>query len=159
MKVTRSGFYAWEQRKPSIRQNANALLTEQIQAFFEDSRKTYGSPRILQDLREAKIVCGKHRVARLMKAAGIRAESPRRFQVTTDSKHELPVAENLLNREFTATAINRRWTSDITYIWTRQGWLYLAVVLDLFSRRVVGWSLPRRVDEREDGSLFGIISP
>jgi len=146
MNVTRSGYYAWKKRIPSTRQDENARLTEKIQVIFEKSRRTYGSPRILRDLRESEVTCGKHRVARLMRAAGIRAAVPRRFQITTDSKHELPIAENLLDRQFKVSEINRYWTADITYIWTRQGWLYLAVVLDLFSRRVVGWSMQETMD-------------
>ena len=107
---------------------------------------TYGSPRILRDLREAGVCCGKHRVAKMMCQTGLRAVVAPRFRVTTDSKHSLPVADNLLARDFSAPGVNRKWASDITYLWTGEGWLYLSVVLDLFSRRVVGWCMQARLD-------------
>jgi len=141
MNVTRSGYYAWRGREPSQRQKDNETLLSRIRSFFERSKHTYGSPRILRDLREAGFTCGKHRVARLMRQAGLRAVVALRFRVTTDSKHALPVAENRLTRNFGAPGPNVKWASDITYLWTGEGWLYLAVVLDLFSRRVVGWSM------------------
>jgi transposase InsO family protein len=141
MQVSRSGYYAWKGRRASAHQQEDEALTQRIRSVFEASRQTYGSPRILRDLREEGFICGKHRVARLMRRAGIRAVTPRRFVATTDSKHMLPVADNLLKRRFEAARANACWAADITYIWTREGWLYLAVVLDLFSRRVVGWSM------------------
>ena len=146
LKVGKSGFYDWKGRKPSTRSREDEAITQQIRECFEASRETYGSPRILRDLREKGSACGKHRLARLMRQAGIRAVAPRRFVATTDSRHALPVAENLLDRDFDASAANVKWASDITYLWTGEGWLYLAVVLDLFSRRVVGWSLQARLD-------------
>lgn len=141
LRVSKSGYYAWCKRQPSVHQRENETITGRIPEHFEVSRQTYGSPRILRELREEGIVCGKHRVARLMRGAGLRALQPRRFQVTTDSKHALPVAENLLRQDFTASKLDERWAADITYLWTGEGWLYLAVVLDLFSRRIVGWSM------------------
>ncbi len=109
-------------------------------------KQTYGSPRILRDLRQAGFAWGRHRVARLMRQSGLRAVVAPRFRTTTDSRHRLPVAANLLDRDFAAPAANRKWASDITYLWTGEGWLYLAVVLDLFSRRVVGWSMQTALD-------------
>ena len=141
MQVTRSGYYAWRKCQPSERHKHNETLRTQIRTFFERSKGTYGSPCILRDLREAGVCCGKHRVARLMGQAGLRAVVAPRFRVTTDSKHCLSVADNLLARDFSAPGVNVKWASDITYLWTGEGWLYLAVVLDLFSRRVVGWSM------------------
>jgi putative transposase len=144
MKVTRSGFYAWKKQRlgePSLRHRENEALLIRIRQFFEQSDQTYGSPRILRDLKDAGFSCGRHRVARIMRKASLRAVVAPRFQVTTDSKHSLPIAENLLDRDFGASEPNVKWAGDITYIWTREGWLYLAVVLDLFSRRVVGWSM------------------
>ena len=145
LQVSKSGYYDWKRRqdKPicSIRHKENASLTQRIRQSFQASRQTYGSQRILRDLRAEGLACGKHRVARLMREAGLRALLPRRFVVTTDSRHVLPVAENLLNRQFGAEKADERWSSDITYLWTGEGWLYLAVVLDLFSRRIVGWSM------------------
>ena len=141
MEISKSGYYAWLSRPESIRTQENQCLVAQIRCVFETSDRTYGSPRVHVELLAQGIVCGRHRVARLMQGAGIRAETVRRFRVTTDSGHGLPVFENRLNREFEATEANTRWTSDITYLWTSEGWLYLCVVLDLFSRRVIGWSL------------------
>jgi transposase InsO family protein len=146
MRVTGSGYYAWRKREPSERQKQNQTLLGQIRTFFERSKQTYGSPRILRDLKEAGFACGKHRVARLMRAAGLRAVVAARFRVTTDSKHALPIAENCLARDFGAREANVKWASDITYLRTGEGWLYLAVVLDLFSRRVVGWSMQANLD-------------
>ena len=117
------------------------MLLTQIRQFFERSKQTYGSPRILRDLKADGVCCGRHRVARLMRQAGMQAVAAPHFRVTTDSKHSLPLAENLLGRDFVAPEANVKWASDITYIWTKEGWLYLAVVLDLFSRRIVGWSM------------------
>jgi putative transposase len=110
------------------------------------SDRTYGSPRVHQDLQAQGIRCSRKRVARLMRENGIRAKQARRFKATTDSDHNEPVAPNLLDRQFEVDRSDRVWTADITYIWTREGWLYLAVILDLFSRRVVGWSLGKRID-------------
>jgi transposase InsO family protein len=141
MHVTRSGYYAWLKREPSERQKHSEMLLGQIRTFFERSQGTYGSPRILRDLKEAGFTCGRHRVAKIMRQAGLRALLAARFRVTTDSKHALPVAQNLLERNFGAPGPNLKWAGDITYLWTGEGWLYFAVVLDLFSRRVVGWSL------------------
>jgi transposase InsO family protein len=153
MQVTRSGYYAWRKREPSERQKQSETLLDHIRTFFERSKGTYGSPRILRDLREAGFCCGKHRVAKMMRQAGLRAVVGRCFRLTTDSKHALPVAQNLLARDFGAPGANVKWASDITYLWTPEGWLYLAVVLhrasamaDLFSRRVVGWALQARLD-------------
>ena len=139
--VSCSGYYDWCGRPPSRRTVEDLALTTAIQAEFEKSRGTYGSPRILADLRELGHTYGENRVARLMRAAGLKARAARRFKVTTDSNHDLPIAANLLNREFEVEAPNTVWAGDITYVWTAQGWLYLAVVLDLYSRQVVGWSL------------------
>ena len=135
VQVSTSGYYAWRKRGPRL---------SQIRQFFERSKQTYGNLRIWRDLQEAKVSCGKHRVARLMRQAG--AVVAPRFRLTTDSKHSLPVAQNLLARDFGAPGANVKWASDITYLWTPEGWLYLAVVLDLFSRRVVGWAMQARLD-------------
>ncbi len=141
MKVTRSGYYAWQKRRPSERQKQDETLLKRIRHFFERSQGTYGSLRIVRDLRDEGFRCGKQRVARLMRQVGLRAVAAPRFRVTTDSKHALPVADNLLHQDFGAPEANVKWAGDITYLWTGEGWLYLAVVLDLFSRRIVGWSM------------------
>ena len=146
MQVTRSGYYAWRGREPCQRRKENEALLGRIGHFFERSGQTYGSPRIWRDLQEAGFTCGKHRVARLMRAEGFRAVAAPRFRVTTDSKHAHPVAQNLLDRNFGTPETNVKWAGDVTYLWTGEGWLYLAVVLDLFSRRVVGWCMQANFD-------------
>jgi putative transposase len=146
MQVNRSGFYAWNKRKKSARWIHDETLTEQIKSVYHDSKQTYGSPRICADLREAGIPCSQKRIARLMRLAKISALRPRRFVVTTDSDHERPIAENLLDRTFKVQTPDTKWTADITYLWTGQGWLYLAVILDLFSRRIVGWAMDQTID-------------
>lgn len=142
LKVGRSSYYAWLKRPPGPREMANVALLAQIRHYFEQSGRTYGPKRIRADLVEAGICCGLKRVARLMREDGLRAKTKRRFKVqTTDSDHELPVSPNLLNQSFIAEEKDRIWLTDITYIKTGQGWLYLAVVLDLYSRRIVGWAM------------------
>jgi transposase InsO family protein len=120
-------------------------LVIEIELSHKASDRTYGSPRVHEDLQEQGIRCGRKRVARLMRENGIRAKQTRRFKATTDSDHNDPVAPNLLDREFQVDVPDRVWVADLTYIWTREGWLYLAVILDLFSRRVVGWSMSKRI--------------
>ena len=128
-----------------MREKANERLVLKIKGIHEKSRKTYGSPRITVALRASGIRCGKNRIARLMRENGIVAKTKRRFKITTDSKHKLPISPNLLNQDFTADAPHKKWTGDITYIWTMQGWMYCAVVLDLFNREIVGWSMRKRI--------------
>jgi len=139
--VSRGGYYAWKKRPPSARQQENEHLTQQIQVLFEENRRLYGSPRLWKELHALQIPCSEKRVARLMRLSHLQAVAKRRFVTTTDSDHDLPIAENVLDRQFEAPVPNTRWTTDITYVWTRESWLYLAVVLDLFSRRIVGWSM------------------
>ena len=141
MEVSVSGYYAWAKRPESMREQENKQIVEQIKKIHQQSRQTYGSPRIYQDLQEKGIICSENRVARLMRKYQITAKRKRKFMVTTNSKHNLAVAENILNQTFQAIQPNEKWVTDITYIWTNQGWLYLAVVLDLFSRKVVGWAM------------------
>lgn len=141
MKVSRSGYYAWLNRPESKRNKENMQLVEQIRDIHVQSRQTYGSPRIYAELKSMAISCSENRIARLMKLNGIAVEKKKKFTVTTDSNHQLPIANNELDQQFAAQIPNEKWTADITYVWTRQGWLYLAVVLDLFSRRVVGWAM------------------
>jgi transposase InsO family protein len=141
MGVCRGGYYAWLKRPPSVREQANQLLTHKIQQVFAASDQTYGSPRIYQELNAQAVACSKKRVARLMRLGGLQAVAPRRFVVTTDSDHALPIADNLLDRKFGSETPDTRWTADISYVWTSEGWLYLAVILDLFSRRIVGWAM------------------
>lgn len=148
LEVSESGYYAWRGRPESVRSCANRKLLVHIKAVHQESDATYGSPRVQRELAAQGITCSENRVARLMREEGVEAKQVRRFKATTDSKHGLPVAENHLDRQFEPGEENRRWGADITYIWTQEGWLYLAVVLDLFSRRVVGWSMQPTLERR-----------
>ena len=143
--VSRSGYYAWRKQPESRKRREDDALSKVITEIHEESRKIYGSPKIHGELQKRGIRCGQNRVARLMRKDGLRAKIIRKFKATTNSKHDLPVAPNLLNREFTQTEPNRAWVADITYIWTDEGWLYLAIVMDLFSRAIVGWSMSERM--------------
>jgi putative transposase len=144
--VTRSGFYAWQQREPSEQAIDDQKLALEIAAIHKASGETYGSPRIHAELRARGLEVSRKRVARLMRALGIRSRRKRRFKATTDSGHKLPVAENVLDRKFDVDAPDVAWVTDITYVWTDEGWLYLAAILDLFSRRVVGHAMSERID-------------
>jgi putative transposase len=145
--VSRSGYYAWEEREPSRRAQADAVMLVDIRAIFEKSRKTYGSPRIHTYLHRKGYICGRNRVARLMQAHQIVAKRAHKRHPTTTQQHPGDrIAPNLLNREFSADLPNQKWVSDITYIDTTEGWLYLAVVMDLYSRRVVGWAMGEQMD-------------
>ena len=139
--VSSSGFYDWFERPLSSRQQANAKLLTRIRDSFAASDQTYGSPRIVRDLQAAGETCSVNRVARLMQAAGIKARHKRRRMPGQLAAVVHTVAPNLLERQFDATAPNQKWTADFTYVWTAEGWLFVAVVLDLYSRRVVGWSM------------------
>lgn len=143
LQVSVSGYYAWHNRAPSQRSREDALLSELIECIYRANRQVYGSPRIHAALHADGHLCGKKRVARLMRRCGISAKAPRHRSRTTDSRHTNPVAENVLDRDFTASAPNTRWVADITGVWTMEGWLYLAVVLDIFSRMVVGWAMDK----------------
>lgn len=143
--VSRSGFYAAQRRPVAVRGQTDQQLAVQVAAVHAASRRRYGSPRVYRELRAQGHEVGRHRVARLMREQGLRAREKRRFHRTTDSQHGLPVAANVLARQFTVPTPNTAWVSDITYLWTREGWLYLVVLLDLFSRRVVGWALHDRM--------------
>jgi len=141
LEVSSSGYYAWRGRPESRRSREDRELKAIIRSVFEESRQTYGSPRILDELRDQGIRCGRKRVARLMKEDQLTPKKARRFRRTTIAEPDHPKAPNVLGREFTVDAPDTAWVGDITYLWTQEGWLYLAVLLDLFSRRVVGWSV------------------
>ena len=141
LKVSRSGYYAFCNRKPSGRQQANQSLDAEIKEIYRDHRGRYGAPRIHRELQARGSLCGRHRVSRRLQRLGLKAKAKKRFMATTDSRHDLPVAPNLLARDFTTTAINQKWVGDITYLWTTEGWMYLATVIDVYSRAVIGWSL------------------
>jgi putative transposase len=146
LQVSRSGYYAWQRRPPSQRALENDRLLARIREAHAQSRGTYGSPRVHAVLRSNGDVAGRHRVARLMREAALYARQKRRFVQTTDSRHGDPVAPNILERRFAVEALNTAWAGDITYIPTGEGWLFLAVLLDLCSRRVVGWSMSNVID-------------
>tara|TARA_B100001964_G_scaffold234571_1_gene293399 strand:- start:1171 stop:2034 length:864 start_codon:yes stop_codon:yes gene_type:complete len=143
--VSKSGYYSYDKRYKSNREQENELLLEQIRRIHKKSRQTYGSPRITDELYDNNIRCSKNRVARLMRENGIMAKMKRKFKVTTHSRHTHPVADNLLQQKFTTGGVNKVWVSDITYIWTSEGWLYLSAILDLFSRRIIGWGVSKRL--------------
>lgn len=147
LRVGRSGYYAWTHRPPSTRAQANEVLLEQIRTTFQHNRKRYGSPRLHLALQRQGVACGRHRVARLMRTHGLVARAKRRFRhLTTQRAAGVIPAPNRLNQDFHATVPNQKWVSDFTYIETGEGWLYLAVVLDLFSRRVIGWAMRETMD-------------
>jgi transposase InsO family protein len=144
LQVSRSGYYDWIKRGPSQRDLANNALLHHIRALHGKYRQAYGAVKTWQALRQQGIACGKHRVARLRKAAGIEASRKRRFRLTVEHHHMPEAAPDLLKRQFNTSAPNLAWVGDMTFIRTRQGWLHLVVLVDLFSRKVVGWSMGNR---------------
>ena len=143
--VSQSGYFAWRRRPASSRQREDLVLLAHIRSAFALSNETYGSPRMTRELQESGLRVGRRRTARLMRENGLKARQKRRFKRTTDSHHPLPIAPNLLDQHFSAERPNEKWNADISYVWTGEGWLYLAVVLDLFARRVVGWAASDRL--------------
>jgi transposase InsO family protein len=146
LEVSRSGYYSWAKHTTSDHQKEDKRLLLCIQQAYIRGRGTYGSPRITAELRDNGIQCGKNRIARLMRENGIKAKTKRRFTATTKSRHDLLVAENLLKRKFSTDAANKVWFSDITLIWTKEGWMYLVAILDAFNRQIVGWSMGDRLN-------------
>jgi putative transposase len=146
LEVSISGYRAWKRGgSPNRKHLTDAQLLAVIRSLHAELKGAYGSPRMLKEIRARGFPVGKDRVERLMRENGIRARHKRRYKATTDSKHSLPVAPNLLDRNFTPLAPNRAWGADLTYVWTDEGWLYLAIVLDLFNREIVGWSIKPRM--------------
>jgi len=141
LEVSRAGYYSWSDRKHGARRLEECVLLDAAAGLFKDSGQTYGHRRICAGLVALGLLCGPKRVARLMRKWGMQVVVKRRFRLTTDSKHGLPIAENLLDRQFDQGAPNKAWVSDITYIWTEEGWLYLATTMDLYSRKIVGWAM------------------
>lgn len=146
--VGKSGYYRWSKQPESQRTRANHALDVHIKASFTEHKQRYGSPRLTAELREQGHTCSENRVASRMNALGIHAKTKRKYKATTNSKHNLPVAPNLLAQNFRADKPNQKWVSDITYIWTEEGWLYLAVVMDLYSRMVIGYAMNKRMDKQ-----------
>lgn len=145
LRVSKSGYSAWRSRPESQRSNDDRVLRTRITAIHAENRSVYGSPRIHEELKDQGTRVGRKRVARLMREAGVSGTPPRRFVKTTDSNHDRPVAENLLEQDFTAETPDSKWVADITYVPTEEGWLFLAAVLDLYSRRIVGWAMDARM--------------
>ena len=143
--VSESGYFAWRDRPASRRQRDDMVMLAHVRSAFALSNGTYGSPRMMHELRDQGLQVGRRRTARLMRDNGLKARQKRRFKRTTDSEHAWPIAPNLIDQDFTAAGPNQKWGADISYVWTREGWLYLAVVIDLFSRRVVGWAVGDRL--------------
>jgi transposase InsO family protein len=146
--VSPRGFYGWRRRPDSARRREDRRLLGEIRASYERSDRVYGSPRVKKDLKELGYWCSTKRIARIMRHNGLIAVQRRRFKQTTQSAHNYPVTPNVLLRDFTADAANRVWLADITYIQTEEGWLYLAAVMDLYSRRIVGWNTADRIDRQ-----------
>ncbi len=146
LQVSTSGFYDWTKRAPSAQQQRREKLSQAACRSYFDSHRIYGYRKVWEDLIEQNIACCRETVRRVLRDLGLFSRTKRKFVVTTDSNHSQPVADNLLARDFTAAAPNQKWLTDITYIPTQEGWLYLAAVLDVFSRRIVGWSMSERID-------------
>ena len=145
LEVSQSGYFAWRSRPACQRQRDDLVLLAHVRSAFRESNGTYGSPRMTRELQDQGLPIGRRRTARLMRENGLRARQKRRFKRTTDSHHAFPIAPNLLEQDFSAERPNQKWNADISYVWTSEGWLYLAVVLDLFARRVVGWAVSDRL--------------
>lgn len=148
LSVSSSGYYDWKSRPPSKRTQENAILAAKIKDIFDNEKSRAGAKRIAKRLMQEGMRISRHRVARIMRLHGWRAKAARKFKATTNSNHKLPVAPNLLKQNFTASKSNEKWVSDITYVWTEEGWLYLAVVMDLYSRMVVGWAMSERMTSK-----------
>jgi len=147
MGVSKAGYYAWCSRSKTEREMENELLSELIKELFWQQRNGCGTRTIKKALGRKGYQVSRRRIGRLMRAEGLLCKTKKKFKATTNSKHDKPIAPNTLNREFTATSPNQKWVGDITYIWTAEGWLYLATVIDLYSRKVVGWSMNRRMTQ------------
>ena len=147
MEVSRSGYYQFLRAKPTEKMKLKTCLLVEVKALATESHHSYGSRRMAKGLQNKGYEIGRYAARSLMKEAGVECKQRRRYRVTTDSSHKRPVAENVLNREFTVTEPNRAWVTDITYLWTLEGWLYVAGIVDLFSRRVVGWAIASHMRE------------
>ena len=147
LEVSRSGYYVWKDKMKSACEIRNDKLLEEIRRVFFESKKRYGSPRIYKQLISEGVYCGRHRIARIMRREGMVARKKRRYKKPVSLQRVQPIAKNILRRNFTVKKANKVWASDVTYFWTRTGWLHLAVVMDLFSRKIIGWSMKSRIDK------------
>jgi transposase InsO family protein len=148
LEVSRSGYHNYVRRKLSQRKLENQFLLKHIKAIYTEYRGIYGSPRIYKELRKRGIFCNRKRVVRIMRINGIRAKTKRKYKITTNSVHNFPIAENIIGQKFNSSEVNKIWVSDITYIWTKEGWLYLCCILDLCSRMIVGWFIETTLSSR-----------
>jgi len=148
LQVSSSGYYCWRKAVESKRQKENKKLLWQIRLVHKKHKGRYGSPRITEELQDNGYSCSENRIAGLMRKNDIAAKTKRKFKLTTNSKHSLPIAENIINGKFSASSPNCLWASDITYIWTTEGWLYLCAILDVFNRQIVGWSMDNRMTQK-----------
>jgi transposase InsO family protein len=149
LNVSRSGYHNYVKRRFSLRESDDNIILEKIKEIHKSSRELYGSPRIYQELRRRGIKINKKRVVRIMREYGIRAKTKRKYKVTTNSNHSYRIVKDLVGQNFKSTELNKIWVSDITYITTKEGWLYLSCILDLYSRKIVGW----HIDQRQSSSL------
>lgn len=145
LEISRSGYYKWRDRPKSDQEIQHKEWTEQVKEVYYESRQLYGSPKVTKKLNKEGVHVSERTVTRIMKEQQWRSRTVKKYKATTNSKHNLPVQENLLNQEFTASKPNEKWVTDITYVWTLEGWLYLASVMDLFSRKIVGWHMSERM--------------
>lgn len=145
--VSRSGYYAWLKPKQNEKEQKRIFLIENILRVFKESKCSYGSPRIYRQLKTEGISCGRHRIARMMRDSAIIARKKRKYKKPVTQRHDRSFAANMLNRQFNYAKPNCAWVSDVSYFWTKSGWLHLAIVMDLFSRRIIGWSMGSHVDK------------
>ena len=145
LEVSESGYYQWKQNKMGLRKLEDQKLLNKIELIHISKKGRYGSPRVHAELKDLGECCSRKRIARLMRENRIQAKHKRKFKATTDSQHKFPTAPNLLEQNFTVSEPNRVWTADISYCWTAEGWIYLAVVLDMYSRKIVGWAIDKRM--------------
>lgn len=149
LNVSRSGYHNYVKRRFRCKETDEVIILEKIKEIHKGSRSLYGSPKVYQDLRRLGLKINKKRVVRIMRTNGIRAKTKKKYEVTTNSNHSYPVVKNIIGQDFRTTGSNKIWVSDITYIWTKEGWLYLACILELFSRMIVGW----HIDQRQNSLL------
>lgn len=149
LKVSSNAFYEWKAGKSTKRVQREKVLCDKIKAIWVESRYTYGSPRVWEVLQQVEEKVSRFLIARVMRKYGFRSIHKKKFKVTTDSKHTFPISDNVLNRDFTAERIAQKWVSDLTYIHTKEGWLYLTTVIDLFDRKVIGWSFSNGMSAQE----------
>ncbi len=154
--VSRSGYYAWCNPKQNVNEQERIFLAENIIRIFKESKRSYGSPRIYQQFKSEGIPCGRHRIAKIMRSLAIVARKKRKYKKSVIQRHNRSFAANILNRHFNCTKPNCTWVSDVSYFWTKSGWLHLAIVMDLFSRKIIGWSMGAQVDKNLTLAAFNM---